>query len=333
MIKELLSAIMMSDEGGGSNLPAVTEEDNGKILSVVNGEWNKKEPETDVDAVKYTAQELTTAQQMQARANQGLYYSTGEPAETIVWDGSADGRASFTLPGNAVYYKVADRLINPQEISEITGTVQSASTVLDFTANITGMLGMAMISFNQAAPFFGYSLFAGTYGDTDMSFTVPEDGTYIHALTSVTEFELTLNIPSTETVHKIEEKYLPDNIVSSVNSKTGAVVLTADDVAETVTETTDSTITLAWHDTVVVTNTPTALTVTLPTPVSGKDCICGLCFKAGTGFALTDFAPTGYSLHWEDEPTWTAGNVYEILYRYLGVDGIISAKYSEVSAT
>lgn len=121
--------------------------------------------------------------------------------------------------------------------------------------------------------------------------------------------------------------------VSSVNGKTGNVTLTADDVGETISETTDSTITLAWHDTKVVTNTPTALTVTLPVPVAGKDCICGLTFKAGTGFALTDSAPTGYSLHWEDEPTWTAGNVYEILYRYLGMYGIISAKYAEVSVS
>lgn len=106
---------------------------------------------------------------------------------------------------------------------------------------------------------------------------------------------------------------------------------------DTITTTTSSTITLTPHNTTVVTNTPTSLDVTLAAPAVGVDFLCGLNFKAGAAFTLTETAPTGYAIVWEDEPAWTAGNVYEIIYRCLWLaddnnNVMISAKYSEVSA-
>ena len=48
------------------------------------------------NAVQYTAQTLTDTQKMQARANQGLYYSETVPEQTVVtWDGDTTGLDYF----------------------------------------------------------------------------------------------------------------------------------------------------------------------------------------------------------------------------------------------
>lgn len=100
-------------------------------------------------------------------------------------------------------------------------------------------------------------------------------------------------------------------------------------------ESSSGTITLAVNTTTVIDPAPTAVAVTLPTPVSGVDCLCGLIFTAGASMTFSDTAPTGYAVKWDSDPTWTAGKVYEIIYRCLwvadsGNDVIISAKWSEV---
>ena len=103
---------------------------------------------------------------------------------------------------------------------------------------------------------------------------------------------------------------------------------------DSVSVTAETAVTLNHRNTKVVTGTPTAVTVTLSAPVSGKDYITGVTFVAGTGFALTETAPEGYSIIWPDTPTWTEGKLYEIIYRCLWLeDGngniMISAKLSE----
>lgn len=40
--------------GGGATLPEVTSADNGKVLTVVEGEWNKAEPSTEIFYVDVT---------------------------------------------------------------------------------------------------------------------------------------------------------------------------------------------------------------------------------------------------------------------------------------
>lgn len=104
------------------------------------------------------------------------------------------------------------------------------------------------------------------------------------------------------------------------------------EVLPTLNKSADTTFTINANETHIVTGTPTALNVTLAAPAADKDSMYGLMFKAGASFALTDTAPTGYSIVWGDEPTWTEGKVYEIIYRYLHLDGIISAKYAEATA-
>jgi len=50
------------------------------------------------DAITYTEQELTEEQKMQARKNQGLYYSEIIPDQLIVeWDGNTDGLIGLTV--------------------------------------------------------------------------------------------------------------------------------------------------------------------------------------------------------------------------------------------
>lgn len=103
----------------------------------------------------------------------------------------------------------------------------------------------------------------------------------------------------------------------------------------TVTAASGSTAALALNDTTILPGAPTAVSVTLPTPVSGKDYLVGLIFKAGASMTFSDTAPTGYAIKWDSNPTWTEGKVYEIIYRCLWVtdgngDVIVSAKWSEV---
>lgn len=119
-----------------------------------------------------------------------------------------------------------------------------------------------------------------------------------------------------------------DNIHTSVQEKQE---WNSKEPGQTVSTTAETIITLVENNTKVISGTPTALNLTLPVPTAGHDYICGVCFKAGADFALTDTAPTGYTLHWENDPTWTQGTIYEILYRCLWVDNVISAKWAEVT--
>ena len=103
---------------------------------------------------------------------------------------------------------------------------------------------------------------------------------------------------------------------------------------DSVSVTAETAVTLNHRNTKAITGTPTAVTVSLSAPVYGKDYITGVTFVAGTGFALTENAPEGYSIIWPDTPTWTAGKLYEVIYRCLWLeDGngktMISAKFSE----
>jgi hypothetical protein len=89
MTKEELKALIKAKiEGQGTNvdagsvLPAIL---NG-ILDLIDGGGGAS------DAVKYTEQTLTEVQQMQARKNQGLYYTETTPEQFVVeWDGNTVG--------------------------------------------------------------------------------------------------------------------------------------------------------------------------------------------------------------------------------------------------
>ena len=86
-------------------------------------------------AVSYEPQELTDEQKMQARKNQGLYYTEGEGEKDVVFDVTCDDEASIPdlplmgrieavynkygeiLPEDWEYFKVQDEAPNVEEIS------------------------------------------------------------------------------------------------------------------------------------------------------------------------------------------------------------------------
>lgn len=56
-ISAMIEACSKVAGGGGSSLPAVTADDNGDVLTVVEGEWNKADPpsvESNVEAITLT---------------------------------------------------------------------------------------------------------------------------------------------------------------------------------------------------------------------------------------------------------------------------------------
>lgn len=67
------------------------------------------------DAVQYIPQELTSPQQMQARKNQGLYYSEGGGDFTINWDGDTTGLETI-----AELYKVSEDAPLASEVKSVS---------------------------------------------------------------------------------------------------------------------------------------------------------------------------------------------------------------------
>ena len=145
------------------------------------------------DAVQYIPQELTEAQQMQARKNQDLYYSEqGQETTPLVTDQQAEGG----------YYKVSDDTPTKEEIIGIilmgmgSPTPLSQFTVTDFTEGFTvssSVFGVGMVLYSDyvsggATLHPGIYLLASTY-DSFLPQFVYESG---------------------EVVHKIPSKYLPD---------------------------------------------------------------------------------------------------------------------------
>ena len=53
-IPDVISAINKIAENGGSSLPAVTSMDNGSVLTVVEGEWNKAQISNEIELVTFT---------------------------------------------------------------------------------------------------------------------------------------------------------------------------------------------------------------------------------------------------------------------------------------
>lgn len=157
------------------------------------------------DAVQYIPQELTEPQQMQARKNQGLYYSEGTPAGTITWDGNTEGKENLDL-GGIFAYKVAN---TPKDIPQdafigFTTTEQLETTpfaqIVDYgqTPGAEGKMLMGAIS-------------GGGVVIVADQFSMPAEGTTIEA----DGIYFTLNVRSFSydaydgEIHQIPAKYIP----------------------------------------------------------------------------------------------------------------------------
>ncbi|MBR4236376.1 MAG: hypothetical protein IKR85_10010 [Clostridia bacterium] len=96
-----------------------------------------------------------------------------------------------------------------------------------------------------------------------------------------------------------------------------------------------SALTLSAGESVYVSGTPASLAVTLNAPQAGREYICSLIFRAGADFTLTETAPQGYTVQYDGARYFTAGEVYEVIYRCMWLTDtndsvIISAKSAQV---
>ena len=177
----------------------------GNILSPVTGDGG-----ISGSAVSYESQDLTEAQQMQARANQGLYYEDGTPAGTITWNGDTTGLEKYTVPGSEVY-KVADV---PKDIpidAFLSYTDSSSATEQQFTqvADYGAMLaqygfdveGICILGLNSDSAVIVADNFSASDGET---------------VSSIDGICFTSNIRSFTydayggSVHPIDKKYLSE---------------------------------------------------------------------------------------------------------------------------
>ena len=161
---------------------------------------------SDQDVVKTVEQELTEDEKMQARKNQGLYYSETTAAEPIIWDGDTTGRINFTVSVSGqsmTFYKVSETVFSVSDL--IGGTFafeyEGQTTTVELTEDyVFDQQGMTIVYGTIVSANSG-SYLAGIYN-------IPEDGTYIVKMSGYSDMELTPH--GIETVYKIDEKYIPE---------------------------------------------------------------------------------------------------------------------------
>ena len=80
----------IAGSGGGSSLPAVTSADNGSVLTVVNGDWDKAGATSPIEVIEFTVSEsgistVKTAGEIKALVDSGKYLvGVASPAENII---------------------------------------------------------------------------------------------------------------------------------------------------------------------------------------------------------------------------------------------------------
>ena len=92
-IPEMLDAIAsIASSGAGTALPTVTSEDNGKLLTVVEGEWNKADPANQLPTVTSDDNGKVLG------VNEGEWNTIAVPVDTVVIQGTFNlGNYSFTM--------------------------------------------------------------------------------------------------------------------------------------------------------------------------------------------------------------------------------------------
>ena len=150
------------------------------------------------DAVQYIPQELTEPQQMQARKNQGLYYSEETPAGVITWDGDTTGKE--VIEGDYTFCKVSTDA-PPMESVKTVGNVrrggeESIHDIEDTTPIDGGYVinnGIIIVITESEATIQGLSLSKGVWFRTEGN-----------------RFVSKLTYDAYETIHHIEPKYIKD---------------------------------------------------------------------------------------------------------------------------
>lgn len=165
------------------------------------------------DAIKYTEQTLNESQQMQARKNQGLYYSEGGGEDvTINWDGDTTGLESVDIGDGVVLYKVSDDAPQKESVKSIGMTVSGDEQIIDIPQQsiipIEGGYGIGdayvIVATESEASLDSYTFTKGIW------FVKGTTGNYTSKFT----------YGATETIHHIEPKYIKDMYYEEEGVKT-----------------------------------------------------------------------------------------------------------------
>lgn len=165
------------------------------------------------DAVQYIPQELTSPQQMQARKNQGLYYSEGGSGDVILtWDGDTTGLESVDVGQEVVMYKVSDDAPQKELVKSLGMTVGGVEQIINIPQQsiitIEGGYGLGdayiIVATESEASLESYTFTKGIW------FVKGTTGNYVSKFT----------YGATETVHHIEPKYIKDMYYEEEGIKT-----------------------------------------------------------------------------------------------------------------
>lgn len=204
-------------------LPEVTTENNGNVLTVVDGTWSAGEIEIP-EQVNPDWNQNDSAQPDYVKNR--THWVEGSGA-TIEWDGNTEGRDSFVV-GIGTYYKVSDLTPSKAEVvgSMITGGGTSFVVEESWLVDSTG----ATASDTFVVAYEKTVILNGT------EVTVPSTGTYFLLTSEIYISSLTYG---STTYHPLDEAFIPDTIarksdipevnypVTSVNGMTGDVVIEA----------------------------------------------------------------------------------------------------------
>lgn len=216
-MKERINKTIITKRGGTIVIPN----------KIIKDEYPKSSGIPEENVIKTSPQELTEAQQIQARKNQGLYYSEIISEQTISWNGDTTGRdwfkykqdAQFSIPGT--FYKIADapRDIRTQEIQVlVNGTPNTVSPKYWLDVNIvypgyviSGSLYIKGIDIYVGVDHYDtYCIYvcdnvvlnSETF---DFGGEMPFTGIF------VSEGIESITVPEHEVNHKIDSKYIDDS--------------------------------------------------------------------------------------------------------------------------
>lgn len=166
--------------GSGSGLPDPTSLPDGTAMVAVDGEWKMQEG----------------------------YGYTGDPAfEPITWDGDTEGKP-YIDTDTTIFYKVSDDIITAEQF--IGATMGVGTPVGEMTLDIpeSEIEVIAGTGDARLVNAYGYirSGVAGTYGESEDAFSVPEDGTYFIKNDSYITVKSLTAPPS---VHKFDSALIP----------------------------------------------------------------------------------------------------------------------------
>ena len=192
----------------------------GNILSPITGGGGTTE-----GAISYEPQELTEAQQMQSRKNQGLYYKGRGQGEVVyTWDGDTEGLESVSMGEGATLFKVTEDIseipsdgITSISFGPLDMTVPSENIVVDTTVDgaisyiVSGQF--PVVVFADKAVEVSYAGGAVTVGLTRGLWLLSLDMNGVTYYTDEIKY-----IGETDVYHKIPSEYVNTSLFVDINA-------------------------------------------------------------------------------------------------------------------